>query len=403
MPGTSDNLSTAMALASWTRTCECSALQEMLTVAAQPDILSFALGLPAAELFPVNAFAESVNQVLEAGPTALQYGPPFRPLKSHIRELMARRGVVCREEQIFLTTGAQQGISLLTRLLLNPGGQILSEEMIYTGFQQAIEQFQADVLTVRTDLDRGIDTDAVESLLIQGAHPAFIYTVPDGHNPLGLSMTPAKRARLVELARLYRFPIIEDDAYGFLHYENEPVPPMRALDEQWVFYLGSFSKILAPALRVGWLVVPERLISVLSAIKESSDINTATLSQRAISAYLDRGHLDQHLDLLRRQYKARRDCMVQALREHFPPQTLWRVPTHGFFIWVEIPGECDMTRLMQVAIQEERIAFIPAQAFRVKGAQPESQAMRLNFSNCNLERIEDGIKRLARLVKREST
>jgi len=401
MLSTSPDTTAEITLANWTRVVEVSALQEMLTVASRPEILSFALGLPAPEFFPTELYAEAVAHVLATDPAALQYGPPFLPLKRHIVALMKQRGVSCTEEQIFLTTGAQQGMNLLTHLLLDAGGRILTEELTYTGFQQVVESFEAEILTVKTDLDSGLDVDAVESVLADGMRPAFIYTVTDGHNPLGVSMSPAKRARLVELARRYQTPIVEDDAYGFLHYEDSPTPPLRALDEQWVFYVGSFSKILAPSLRVGWIVVPEALMSKLSILKEASDINTATLAQRSISAYLDRGLLDSHLAELRRQYRVRRDQMLCALREHFPHDAHWRTPTNGVFIWVEFTSELDMNKLLQAAIAEERIAFVPGQAFYVRGARHSQRAaMRLNFSNCSAERIEDGITRLARLISR---
>ena len=401
MSGVSTDLAPAMRLANWTRAVEVSALQEMLTVASRPEILSFALGLPAPELFPTDAYAEAVARVLSTDPAALQYGPPFRPLKRHIQALMRQRGVACTEEQIFLTTGAQQGMNLLAHLLLDHGGQVLTEELTYTGFQQVVESFEAETLTVETDLDSGLDVDAVDSILSGGARPAFIYTVTDGHNPLGVSLSPLKRKRLVEVARRHQVPIVEDDAYGFLHYEGAAPPPLRALDEEWVCYVGSFSKILAPSLRVGWLVVPEALMSKLSILKEANDINTATLAQRTVSAYLDGGALDGHLSRLRRQYRARRDQMLRALREYFPRDARWRTPANGVFIWVEFAGRLDMNQLLRAALEEERIAFVPGHAFYVRGARHKQRAaIRLNFSNCSVGRIEDGVKRLARLITR---
>lgn len=401
MSGVSTDLAPAMRLANWTRAVEVSALQEMLTVASRPEILSFALGLPAPELFPTESYAEAVARVLSTDSAALQYGPPFRPLKRHIQALMRQRGVACTEEQIFLTTGAQQGMNLLAHLLLDHGGQVLTEELTYTGFQQVVESFEAETLTVETDLDSGLDVDAVDSILSGGARPAFIYTVTDGHNPLGVSLSPSKRKRLVEVARRHRVPIVEDDAYGFLHYEGAAPPPLRALDEEWVCYVGSFSKILAPSLRVGWLVVPEALMSKLSILKEANDINTATLAQRTVSAYLDGGSLDGHLSRLRRQYRARRDQMLRALREYFPRDARWRTPANGVFIWVEFAGRLDMNQVLRAALEEEQIAFVPGHAFYVRGARHKQRAaMRLNFSNCNAGRIEDGVKRLARLITR---
>jgi 2-aminoadipate transaminase len=377
-----------------------SALQEMLVEASRPGVLSFALGLPAAELFPTAAYAQSIARALSADQRALQYGPPFQPLKAHIVRLMASRGVECKEGQVFLTTGAQQGISLLTRLLLNPGKQLMVEEMTYTGFRQAIESYQPEVLTVPTDIESGMEVDAVQALLRRGASPAFIYTVTDGHNPLAVSMSKDKRAQLVELAKQYRVPIIEDDPYGFLYYQDAPIPPLRAFNEQWVLHVGSFSKILAPALRVGWIIAPEALIASLSNIKEASDIDTSTLNQRAISSYIDAGHLKTHLPTLRSEYRARRDAMLRALDRHFPSASRWHKPTCGVFVWVELPKEIDAEQLLRAALETERIAFIPGQAFCVNGGRQASNCMRLNFSNSSVECIEDGVARLARVLKR---
>lgn len=387
-------------LATWARAIKRSELQLMLAATARPGVISLALGLPAAELFPTEKYAQLATRVLSQDARALQYGPPFRPLKTQIVKLMARRGVECSEEQIFLTTGAQQGLNLLTRLLLDEGGPVMLEELSYSGFQQVIEPFQPDYLTVPTDTATGIDVDEVEFCLTRGERPRLIYTVTDGHNPLGVSISPAKRACLVELAQEYRVPIIEDDPYGFLSYERLSEPPLRAQDDKWVLYVGSFSKIMAPALRVGWLVVPQALIPKLSVIKEASDIDTSTFSQRLISAYLDSGELDGHLQTLRREYRIRRDTMLRSLRENFPSWASWNKPQNGVFIWVELPEEVDTGELLKVAIEEEDVAFIPGYAFDVKGGRKATNALRLNFSSCAPALIEEGIARLARVLNR---
>jgi 2-aminoadipate transaminase len=391
-----------ISLAGWTRAIKRSALQDMLVASSRPGILSFALGLPAAELFPAEDYSAAVARVLSNDARALQYGPPFRPLKQHVVSLMAQRGVECREEQVFLTTGAQQGVSLLARLLLEPGRKVLVEEMAYTGCQQVLHASQADILTVPTDFRTGIDVDAVERLLESGERPAMLYVVPDGHNPLAVSMSPEKRVRLAELARAYRVPVVEDDAYGFLYYESLPPPPLRAYEDEWVIYVGTFSKIMAPALRTGWLVAPESLIPHLANIKEASDIDMAPLSQRAISAYLDEGHLPGHLDNVRREYRRRRDAMLDALRAHFPTGARWETPTSGLFIWVELPEGTDTGALLKEAIETEQVAFIPGHAFCVDDARPATNRMRLNFSNSSVERIADGVGRLARVLKRQA-
>lgn len=386
-------------LASWTRSIKRSALQDMLVASARPDILSFALGLPAPELFPAADYSEAVEHVLASDARALQYGPPFRPLKQHVVRLMAERGVECREEQVFLTSGAQQGINLLARLLLERGSTVIVEEMAYSGCQQVLCASQADILTVPTDFKTGVDVGAIERLLVRGERPSLIYVVPDGHNPLAVSMSREKRRRLVELANTYCVPVIEDDAYGFLYYDS-PVPPLRALDQEWILYVGTFSKIMAPALRTGWLVVPESLIPHLAIIKEATDIDTAPLNQRAISAYLDAGHLPAHLARLRVEYRRRRDAMISALRTHFPPQANWETPASGLFIWVELPEWVDTGELLRAALEQEKVAFIPGHAFYVNEDHPATNRMRLNFSNSSVERIEDGVQRLARVIKK---
>jgi 2-aminoadipate transaminase len=388
----------ALRLAAWARRSGTSALQTMLSVGTRPGTISLALGLPAPELFPAAEYGRAAAAVLEEDPRALQYSPPHAPLQAHVAALMAQRGVACAPEQVFLTAGAQQGLSLLSRLLLEPGDEVIAETLCYTGFQQAVEPLAPRLLTVRSDPETGIDVDAVESLLAGGARPAFIYTVPDGHNPLALSMPAAHRVRLVELARTYGVPIVEDDPYGFLAYDGPPAHPLRALDADWVFYVGSFSKVLAPALRLGWLVVPERLVPLLAIAKESSDINTATLSQRAAARYLDGGHLPGHLSMLHREYRLRRDTMLAALEAHLP-EARWRRPSAGVFVWVELPEGVDAGEVLRVALEEERVAFVPGHAFAADGSRTGSHCMRLNFSHSTPEMIEEAVARLARAAR----
>ena len=323
-----------IALAEWTRTMKRSVLREMLAVVSRPGILSFAGGLPDPKLFPVKEFAEAVSQVLASDVKALQYGPPFLPLKRHIVALMAQRGVICSEDQVFITTGAQQALNVLTHLFLNDGGQVLIEELVYSGIQQAIAPFNPDILTVTTDLQQGMNVDKVEVHLLAGSRPSFLYAISEAHNPLGVTLSRDRKQQLVALARQYGLPIIEDDPYGLLRYESSDASPMRALDEEWVFYVGSFSKILAPALRLGWIVAPEFLVSKLTVIKESSDLETSAFIQRSVSAYLDAGHLPAHLDRLRQTYRLRRDTMLEAMAREFPPTARWTRPTGGMFTWV---------------------------------------------------------------------
>ncbi|MCB8982241.1 MAG: PLP-dependent aminotransferase family protein [Ardenticatenaceae bacterium] len=386
-------------LADWTHSMSRSVLRQMIAITARPGILSFAGGLPDPALFPTADYAAALQHVLAADPKALQYGPPLAALKVHIVGLMAERGVEVTPEQVFLTTGAQQGLDILTRLFLNPGGEVLLEEIVYPGIQQTVAPYRPHILPIPTDLETGIDVDTIEQVLADGARPAFLYVIPDAHNPLGVSISPDKRQRLVSLARAYGLPIIEDDPYGFLHYDSHLEPPLRAFDDEWVFYLGSFSKILAPALRLGWMIAPEPLIPKLTVVKEAGDLESSALTQRAVAAYLDAGHLPAHLEKLRREYGHRRDTMLQALYHHFPTEARWTVPSGGMFVWVELAAGVDTKVVLETAVSEAQVAFIPGAAFTLPG-RTAPHCLRLNFSNCTPDRIEEGIARLAEVINR---
>ncbi|HEV2733322.1 MAG TPA: PLP-dependent aminotransferase family protein [Longimicrobiaceae bacterium] len=385
------------ALAAWTRTSAPSALREILPLLSRPGLLSFAVGLPALELLPAEAYLEATRRVLEAGSLALQYGVPHEPLKRQVVRLMADRGVECREEQVFLTTGAQQGMSLLARMLLDEGGTVAVEAAVYDGILGAVKPFRPRVVTVPSD-GGGIDVDALEALLEAGERPAFVYVIPEGHNPLGVSLGLERRLRLVELARRFAVPLVEDDAYGFLRYDGAALPALRALDADWVLYVGSFSKILAPGLRVGWMVVPEALVPTLSILKHGSDLDVTTLAQRCLADFLESGALPGHLDALRAEYRARRDAMLDAMARHFPPAVRWTAPTGGMFVWAALPAGSDAVDLLRRAVASEEVAFVPGAAFCARDPWRSAHCMRLCFASMAAERIEEGISRLGRLL-----
>jgi 2-aminoadipate transaminase len=387
------------AMASWTAALRRSAMEDMLDASALPDIIPLALGLPAPEMFPAAALGESIASRLRTDARALQYGPPASELRSFVAALMRRRGVACRPEQVFLTAGAQQGMSLLARLLIDPGDTAMMEEHGYTGFQQALAAAGARMATVPSRLDTGIDLDALERAFARGPRPKLLYAMADGHNPLGISMPLGARRRLAALARACRVPIIEDDAYGMLSYDDEPLPALRSFDEDWVFYLGSFSKTLAPALRTGWIVAPEAFMSPLGSLKESSDINTATLGQRVVASFVASGRFDDHLAGLRAEYARRRDAMLIAVARAFPAGTRWTQPRAGFFTWVELPGAVDTGRLFHAALEQEKVAFLPGPAFAAEGATPARSALRLSFSYCRPDAIADGVGRIGRTLE----
>ncbi|RMH01146.1 MAG: PLP-dependent aminotransferase family protein [Chloroflexi bacterium] len=385
-------------LADWTKTMSRSILRQMIAVVSQPGILSFAGGLPDPALFPAREYAQALTTVLAEDPRALQYMPPYPRLKTHIVQMMAQRGVQCTEDQVFITTGAQQALDVLCRVLINPGDAVILEQTVYTGIQQVLAPFRARILGVPTNYRSGIDVNAVEALLAGGERPAFIYTIPNAHNPLGVTMTQETREQLVAVARRYGVPVIEDDAYGFLRYVGEPDTPMRAMDEEWVFYVGSFSKILAPALRLGWIVAPTELVSRLTVAKEAGDLESSALTQRAVAAYLDEGHFPAHLARLRQVYNRRRVALLAAIERHFPAGAEWTYPQGGMFVWVKLPGDVDTRLLLETAVSSQQVAFIPGIAFAVPGYQANN-CLRLTFSSCSVAQIEEGIARLGQVLK----
>ena len=376
-----------------------SRLREILALANRPGVLSFAVGLPAVELFPIASLTAAHSRVLPAHPESLQYGVPHRPLRRQIAALMARRGVDCSEDQVFLTAGAQQAMSLLVRLFLDPGGMALVEETVYDGIQMATRGLSPELRTVPTDPANGIDVDAVEALLESGARPAFLYLITDGHNPLGVSLSREQRRRLADLARTYRMPILEDDAYGFLHYDGTPEPPIKALEDRWVFYMGSFSKVLAPSVRAGWMVVPRELVPRLSALKHGTDLDISTFSQTVVASYLETGALPTHISRLRGEYRSRRDAMLGALHASMPRGVTWNRPEGGMFIWLELPRHLDSAVLLRTAIETEGVAYSPGESFAVGGHRKVSHCLRLAFANLPPAQIEDGVERLARIVR----
>jgi 2-aminoadipate transaminase len=385
--------------AAWTGQIRQSALREIHALLGRPGLLSFALGMPAAELFPVESFGRAARQVLRADGEALQYGLPLRRLKTHVVELMARRGVECGEDEVFITGGAQQAMSLLAQLLVSPGGSVVTEELTYDGMLNALRPLQPRVLSVPSHPETGLDVDALEALLAAGERPAFVYTMPEGHNPLGTSMPAAARRRLAEVARRYRVPVIEDDAYGLLRFDDDPTPALRALDPAWVLYVGSFSKIMAPGLRVGWIVAPPAVVRRLSILKQGGDLDVSNFAQRTLAAWLDANSIARHLSHLCGEYGARRDAMLAALQACFPAGARWSRPRSGLFVWVELPPEVDTTDLLRRSVEEAGVAFIPGRAFCAAGGVRGGNALRLNFSRTSPQEIREGIRRLGGVLE----
>ncbi len=379
------------------RALERSGLRQIMAEAVRPGVRSFAIGMPGTDLLPAAELRAAAAEALAADPRSLQYGEPYAPLKRRVVELMAWRGAPCTEEQVFLTAGAQQGMDLVARLLLDPGDPVVLEETIYDGIQLALASRAPEVVPVPTAAGSGADLDALEALLAGGLRPRFFYTVPVGHNPLGSTLSAPARRRLVTLARRYRMPVVEDDVYGFLSY-GDPAPPLRALDPEWVVYLGSFSKIVAPGLRAGWMVAPAELVPRLSMVKHAGDVDTCTFSQRVLCAFLDRGLMAGHLARLRSTYRERRDAMLGALDRWFPAEARWHPPDSGLFVWVELPRRVDTRSLLRSAVDEARVAFCPGDAFALGAARHGAHCMRLSFADATPGEIDEGMERLGRVV-----
>ena len=372
-------------------------MQLAMQRALDPTVLQLGLGFPAPELYPTNALADAAAQVLGSA-SGLQYGPPEKRLKEQIVELMGTRGVTCTTEEVFLTSGAQQALTLLARLFSRFGTRALVSDVLYTPFRQSAERAVETLVPVRVDTACVIDLDHVAREL-SGRDTAFLYAMSAGHNPTGVTMTESARHALVDLAVRHHVPIIEDDVYGFLQYEPALEPPMRALDDDWVFYVGSLSKLLGPSLRVGWIVAPSRWASELSVLKEAADLDVATVSQRIVGRYLDTCSMVDRIQALRAAYRARRDALCAALSAHCSSLLRWEIPRCGFFVWAEAVGVDDTERILGAAI-DQGVTFVPGSAFSVAVDGRHRRFMRLSFSCCAADQIDRAVSLLRQVFTR---
>jgi 2-aminoadipate transaminase len=374
-----------------------SVMRDLLKLTADPQIISLAGGLPANELLPVDEFRDCLNSVLKReGANAMQYRPQYRPLKEWIAGYMQTLGVFCQPDNVFITNGNQQGLTILSRLFLDPGQPVVIEEITFTGIQQATSGMGAEVRAIPVDLLTGADDAALEEAFRQYPRPRFAVLIPDFHNPLGVSLSAEKRSRVAALAAEYGVPLIEDNPYIALRFEGEALPPIKAYDEQGVvFFLGSFSKMLAPGVRLGWIVAPTDLIPKITVLRESIDLESSALMQRAVHEFVQRGMLEPHLEQLTFENLMRRDTMLNALEESLGSVATWTHPEGGLFVWVTLPEHIDTTEMLQEAVQRQ-VAYVPGSPFAVAGGFHNT--MRLNFSSVTPPVIREGIARLAEVV-----
>jgi 2-aminoadipate transaminase len=388
-----------------------SAIRELLKYTEKPDVISFAGGLPAPEVFPFAEIELAAATVLrEAGKMALQYSPTegYLPLRELLVRHMARYGIKVKPANVLVTSGSQQGLDLIGKLFVNPGDRILTESPTYLGALQAWAAYQAEYLTVPID-DDGLDVDQLEAQLRGG--PKFLYILPNFQNPAGVTLSLERRRRLVELANHYGAPIVEDDPYGQLRYEGEHLPPLVQLDAEMhdcakgdceftgdVLYLSTLSKTLAPGLRIAWVVAPESVIARLVQMKQGADLHTSTFGQMVAYEVAKDGFLDRHVKRIREVYGERRNAMLAALERHFPQEVRWTRPAGGLFLWATLPEGFDSTDLLKEALGQERVAFVPGASFFPRGGG--ERTCRLNFSYCGPDTIDEGIRRLGGVIKR---
>lgn len=392
-----------------------SLIRELLKLTENPEIISFAGGLPAPEIFPVAEFEEAVVRVLrQHGSQALQYSATegYMPLRQWIVNYMAQYGIEAHADNVLITSGSQQALDLIGKVLINPGDLILTEKPTYLGALQAWRAYQAEYTSVPIDED-GLRVDLLEEALCGG--PKFMYILPNFQNPGGVTLSLERRIKLIEIADKYGVPIIEDDPYGELRYAGEHIPPLVVLDGQLhhhrpnysnghgflqgnVIYISTFSKTLAPGLRLAWIVAPCDVISRCVIAKQGMDLHTSTLIQMTAYELIKNGFLKEHVRHIRQVYGERRDIMIEALERYFPPNTYWTEPKGGLFLWVTLPQDIDTLDLMTKAI-ENKVAFVPGSAFYPDGSGHNT--FRLNFSNAQPEEIRLGIKRLGEVIFKE--
>jgi len=391
-----------------TKGMQSSVVREILKVTSQPDVISFAGGMPAPELFPIREIEEACVKVLrEHGSSALQYSitEGYVPLREFIVEKISRYGIKADVDNVLITTGSQQGMDLVAKVLVDPGDVIIVEAPTFVGALQSWRAYQASFAGVPLD-DDGMRVDLLEEKMVE-THPKFMYILPNFQNPGGVTLTRERRERVVGLAHQYGVPVLEDDPYGELRFEGDHIEPLvvisasrNGLDPDGYFkgdviYMSTFSKTVAPGLRMGWVVAPVEVIKRLVQAKQGVDLHTSTFDQMMVYEVVSDGFLDEHVKEIRKMYRQRRDAMLAAMEQHFPSEATWTHPKGGLFLWVTLPEGVDCLDLIQEAV-DNKVAFVPGTAFYANGSGHD--ALRLTFATCSVDMIDEGIKRLGKVM-----
>jgi 2-aminoadipate transaminase len=372
-----------------------SAIREILKVTERPDVISFAGGLPSPDTFPVERLRAHADALLRSAPTpALQYGPTEGYLA--LREWIARRhstpAVAIDSADVLVTTGSQQALDLLGKVLIDPGSRVLVETPTYLGALQAFSLSEPSFVSVPSD-DQGLAPSALTPQLLADAR--FLYCLPNFQNPTGRRLPLARREALTRLARDAGLLLVEDDPYAALSYSGDALPTMLSMNPEGVVYLGSFSKVLAPGLRVGYLIAPQALHRKLVQAKQAADLHTPSFTQRIVYETIKDGFLDDHIPTIRALYKERCETMLAAMDEHFPKSLKWNRPEGGMFIWVQLPEGVDSFKLLDQAIAQN-VAFVPGGPFYAN--EPQLNTLRLSFVTVPAEKIRKGIAVLGALL-----
>jgi 2-aminoadipate transaminase len=389
-----------------------SAMREMMALTERPDVISLAGGLPDTSTFPPELYASVMADVAhESTARALQYGPTegMKAMTHCIAEVMAAEGTTIDPSDVIVTTGGQQVIDLVCKALIDPGDVIVAEAPTYPGAVPTFSAYQAAVEQIEMDAD-GMPIDALERTLdrlsSEGRRPKFIYTIPNFQNPGGVTMSLARRRRLIEVARERELLVLEDNPYGLLRYEGEPLPTLHSLDGgDFVIYLGTFSKILSPGLRLGWAVAPRPVHEKLNLGKQGADLCSSPVTQMFVAAYFGEREGGEpawraYVDRLRQLYARRRDAMLEALADGLGEQARWTTPQGGLFVWATLDERIDTTDLLALARKREGVAFVPGRAAYVDGVRG-ANAMRLNFAGVPEADFREGVRRIGKAVREQ--
>ncbi len=372
-----------------------SFIREILKITQRPEIISFAGGLPSPATFPVEVMKAAYDKVLsETGKVALQYGPTdgYGPLREWIANSLSTEGSRILPEQILMTSGSQQALDLLGKVLIDEGSRVLVETPSYLGALQAFSVYRPEFKSVDTD-EHGLVPSSIDAIA-QGAR--LLYALPNFQNPTGRSLSVERRQELVETCARLGLPLIEDDPYGTLSYKGEPMPKMVAMNPDGVIYMGSFSKVLTPGIRLGYVCAPLPLVRRLELAKQAADLHTAQLTQMVVHEVVKDGFLDQHIPTIRKLYGDQCQVMLDAMAEHFPAGVTWTKPEGGMFIWVTLPKSIDAMKLLDQSLAA-RVAFVPGAPFYAN--EPATNTLRLSFVTVPPERIREGIAILGKLIK----